>query len=796
MRTMIRTAVAVVGMAAMTSGVGCGGRVTVDEGAGQQRAALRRAASCEDLQAMLTADAIAKVNARVDEQIAEVRAWGPYGGPSYGGQPNGTGGAMGFPGDESGSAGAGTTEPPRDSAKAQSDTNTQVAGVDEADIVKTDGKHLFLLHGQTLQIIDAWPAASLAKGSEISIEGQPSEMFVHDGRAVVYSAVDGASVYEAANVTPKPQYDEYGYGYGGGAVDVGMGGMGGGYNGSQAPLTKVTVLRVDGAAPTIEAELYFEGNYLSSRRVGAEIRTVLEGGAHGPSLPGYPEWSGAGTTSEAIAAWERLRQTSIAAIRASKVSDWLPYTFVKRGDQVTASLARCDGYYVPTAGTTSYGLTQVQVLDETAPNDVRGVSIVGAAETVYSNASTMIVAAASYEAAAYASAWASRTTTAIPTARTHLHKFDLAANPGEPRYVASGTVVGTVNNQFSLDERDGYLRVATTEDRMFLGGSGGGDVPVGTGTAPSNPGVPSGGGGSGGGIAQDGGAADPAPPDPTPAPAPAPAPNSGPGSRPLDAPLGPSRVNHLFVLAEQDGELAVVGSAGELAPEERIYSARFVGNRGYLVTFRQVDPLFVIDLSVPTAPKVVGELKIPGFSEYMHPLDDGHLLTIGKDTTEDEWGGVQTNGLALQIFDVRQASAPRLLHKYVFSDPYGSSEASYDHKAFTYFADRKLLAFPYSSYDDMRGMKSSLEVFSIDTEAGIARLGSIDHSSLMSSAPQGYCSGYYGVDVRRGLFLDDYVYSISYGGVVVNQVNDLDHPVASLALSAPEGPAEYCAYGE
>lgn len=783
MRMTIRTAIAVLGVTAGACAFGCGGRTSGSgDPTGAGRVTLRRAQSCDELREMLAEDAIAKANARIDREIGWLRnGYGPsfdsgFGAPTVGaGDTAGSGGAAGGAG--------GAPVPPNEQASSHSDTNTQVVGVDEADIVKTDGEHLFLLHGQSFEVLDAWPAASLAKGAEVAIEGQPFEMFVDGGRAVVYSTVDGTPIYQAANVTPKPAYSDYGYGYGyatgaggaaGAAPDVGAPAPppGGGY-GSYAPLTKVTVLRLEAAGPVVDAELYFEGDYLSSRRVGDEIRTVLHGGAHGPVVPSYPDYAGGyQSTDDQIAAWEALRAKSIAAIRAAQTNEWLPYQFVKSAGVVTATTARCDEYYVPTAGSTRYGLTQLEVFDATAPTAVHGVSIVGDAETVYSNATALYVAAASYEEQAYTAASAQAIPAAIPMAKTHLHKFDLASSPGQPRYAASGTVVGTVKDQFSLDERDGFLRVATTEDRLFLG-TGGGDVAVGGAV------------GTGGGASVGGGTE----------PAPAPAPSPGAASEPLDAtPLGPTRVNHLFVLAENADELTVVGSAGDLAPEERIYSTRFVGDRGYVVTFRQVDPLFVIDLSVPTAPTVLAELKIPGFSEYMHPLDDGHLLTIGKDTVENQWGGVQTNGLALQIFDVRDAKAPKLVHKLTYADPSGSSAASYDHKAFTYFADRKLLAFPYVSYGyaNEYSMRSSLEVFSIDAEAGIAQLGSVDHSSLVGTAPNGYCGGYYGVEVRRGVFLDDFVYSISYGGVVVNAVADFEHPVASLALPAPVGPEAYC----
>ena len=106
--------------------------------------------------------------------------------------------------------------------------------------------------------------------------------------------------------------------------------------------------------------------------------------------------------------------------------------------------------------------------------------------------------------------------------------------------------------------------------------------------------------------------------------------------------------SYLTTLREQDGALSQVGRIGGLGKGERVYAVRFVGNTGYVVTFRQVDPLFVVDLAAPTAPKLLAALKIPGFSEYMHPLDDTHLLTIGRDASATG----RTQALQLQIFDV------------------------------------------------------------------------------------------------------------------------------------------------
>lgn len=798
MRT--RTALGLVILTSMAGVAACGGSVKGgnEEPVGIGRAALKRAMSCDDLLSMLQADAIAKENLRIDAMLADIgNSHGPQRGggnvdsdsswDDFAGGAGGSGGA-GAPsaGEDAGNGPGGADEKAAD----YSGTNTQVEGVDEADIVKTDGKNIYLVHGGRFSVLHAWPAAELSEASGIEIEGEPVEMFVEEGRALVYSVVNGDPIYEAAGIAPRGQY---GYGGSGPAIDIGArepdigpGGYPGAYGSTR--LLKITVLALDGTEPSVTAEHWFEGDYRSSRRVGAKVRTVLQGGAHGPSdLQYWPQDPSLSTPAAYKAAFEQLRNQNIAKIAATTLEDWLPYEMHRQGEDIVAKLPACESFYVPTAGTTEHGLVQIRSLDWTAPTQVHGISIVGRADQIYANESSMYLAATAWSQGYVHEARKHllpgvTDPIAVPIARTHVHKLDLTSNPNEPTYVASGTVTGTVLDQFSMDEHKGHLRIATTEDRMILSNSdGGGGSTVGVGDVPvgTDPGTVGSGGSQPAPIDEeaDGGSSEPFPGE---------VPQAAASVRTLSTPWPPSRVNRLFVLDQQGDQLATIGDVGELAPEERIYSARFVGDKGYLVTFRQVDPLFAIDLSQPTQPKVLGELKIPGFSNYMHPIDDGHLLTIGQDA------GV-TNGLSVQLFDVTNPVDPQLKFKHVFESAWGSSEAQHNHKAFTWYASRKLLAFPYVSYDHT-GMRSSLELISVDVNDGVAPFGSIDHSAFFADAPSGYCGGYYGVHVRRGLFLDDVVFSISYGGVMAHDLSDLETPVASLPLSAPSSSYPACGY--
>jgi len=665
---------------------------------------LERARDCSDLLSRLQADALVKMNDGIDQQLAWLDD--PYYGDMSGNATSGTatsgaGGGSASPVDGA-DDGGGATGP------NHSETNTQVDGVDEADIVKTDGNYLYVLHGDQLAIINALPASDMALASTTTIEGSPIEMFLADGRIVVYSRVNKNDL---SGSTGGGVDDYYGY----------------------EPFVKLTVLSQTGTTSAVERELYFEGNYNTSRRVDAHVRTVLSGGHHLPELQYYPEqlWNDYyedshgweywdyPTSATLKAAYQQLRAANTQVIAKATLSDFVPQRFEKIDGSLTELAPSCADYHVPPAGSTSYGITQIQTIDLEAPNDAPAeTQVVGWADTVYSNEGAMYLASTEWMD------WSTQqelaqSETLVSYNKTILHKFDLSEAPAAPSYQASGKISGSLVNQFALDEKDGKLRAATTDSQ-------------GSWSAWRS-------------------------------------------------------VNHLFVL-EQNGEaLNVIGSVEDLAEDEQIYSARFVGDRGYMVTFRQVDPLFVIDLAEPTAPKVMAELKIPGFSEYMHPIGDTHLLTIGRDGTDD--GQVLTP--ALQIFDVTDATAPKLTHKHVLAE--GQSEAQYNHKAFTFYGNT--LAIPFSSYswnwDDESANQATLQLFDIDVDAGITALGAIDHASLIEQDQLDYC--YYGPEMRRGVFIEDHIYSISTGGVKVNALSDLSE---TSALDLPDASYDYGCYGD
>ena len=244
--------------------------------------------------------------------------------------------------------------------------------------------------------------------------------------------------------------------------------------------------------------------------------------------------------------------------------------------------------------------------------------------------------------------------------------------------------------------------------------------------------------------------------------------------------------NNLYVL---NSTLGVVGSLEGLAPGEDIYSARFMGDRCYLVTFKKVDPLFVIDLEDPENPQVLGKLKIPGYSDYLHPYDENTLIGVGKETVEAEEGNFAWyQGVKVSLFDVSDVSDPKELAKYEIGDRGTDSPALYNHKAFLFSLRRNLLVIPVLEAEidssDYSGLVPSnargeyvyqgAYVFNISREGGIQLRGRVTHVD----DPQDFLkSGYWfesDLSVERSLYIEDVLYTFSFNLIKMNSLVDLN----------------------
>lgn len=214
--------------------------------------------------------------------------------------------------------------------------------------------------------------------------------------------------------------------------------------------------------------------------------------------------------------------------------------------------------------------------------------------------------------------------------------------------------------------------------------------------------------------------------------------------------------NNVFIL--DSDSLAITGAVERIAEGEAIYAARFIGNKGYVVTFEKVDPLFVLDLSDPSNPTIEGELKIPGYSTYLHPLDDNHLIGLGKDA-EDAGDFSWYQGLKLAVFDVTDTTSPTSLDDLIIGSRGSESEALTNHHAFTFDNESGILALPITLYEGGNGGSDSgdyqydgVHLYSVSAENGIETLAEIEVSDDWNSVERTLILG---DDNERGLFVLD-----------------------------------------
>ena len=285
--------------------------------------------------------------------------------------------------------------------------------------------------------------------------------------------------------------------------------------------------------------------------------------------------------------------------------------------------------------------------------------------------------------------------------KTTIHKIKI--DNGEITYESQGTVPGYVKNQFSLSEYDSHLRVATTVNGWMM--------------------------------------------------------------RPYLSSI--ESYNNVYVFNEN---LEIVGYIEDIAIGEEIYSVRFQGEKCYLVTFKQIDPFFVIDLKDPENPEILGELKIPGYSTYLHPYDENNVLGIGK----------EGNNIKISLFNVEDVSNPKELSTYQLQQKteeysWSYSTALYEHKAFLFDKIKNILIIPISI-----DYKESAYVFNI-TNNKISLKGIITHESEENKTEEeyepwesSYWKGDYGYSIKRSLFIEDVIYTISDSMIKMNDMDTLN----------------------
>jgi uncharacterized secreted protein with C-terminal beta-propeller domain len=255
--------------------------------------------------------------------------------------------------------------------------------------------------------------------------------------------------------------------------------------------------------------------------------------------------------------------------------------------------------------------------------------------------------------------------------------------------------------------------------------------------------------------------------------------------------------NNLYILDVKN--MRIVGNITGLAPGEWIYSARFIGNRCYLVTFKKTDPLFVIDIKNPSAPKVLGWLKIPGFSNYLHPYDETHLIGIGKDTIEAKEGDFAWyQGIKISLFDVSDPQNPKEVTKYIIGDRGSDSPVLHDHKALLFDPVRKILALPVlitqkdnpnaPPYEYGKPVWQGAYIFNVSLNQGLILIGRISHLNKTGNIAENldlrqyfvYNEDYF---IKRIIYINDAIYTISNRIVLINNLTNMTE-INNIALSA------------
>lgn len=566
-------------------------------------------------------------------------------------------------------------------AESASGTNNQVVGVDEADIVKTDGRYVYLSMNGALRIMEALNPKVI---SVTRMSGDVREMFIEGDRAVVYTA--------SGNRGRPCTY----------AYDCQFAGDG--------TATRITVFDIaDRAAPKQVRQIDFSGSLMAARRIGHAIHTVVsDNDAQATSYNTWPDGMDTCGNKEAFVRKE-FAKLKIENERKIRANVWFPTVKEKN-----VETPMCGGLLETSIkdGQAFTTVSSFDMFDDKTPAVT--ATIQSRPGAVFASTNTLYLSVV-HQKNASRGKWYSF----YPSVNevSEIHAFRIGETPKATQYMGSGIVPGHVLNQFAMDEWYGYLRVATSQGRV---------------------------------------------PD-------------------------PKTHSVLSILAPgKNGNLVRVGAIDNIAPGEDIRAVRFDEDRGYIVTFKKTDPLFVMDLYDPSKPAILGELKIPGFSTYIHRIDPDHLLSIGFDAN-DHGDFAYFDGVILQLFDVSKPTDPQLIHKEKIGTRGSSSEAATNHLAFNYFADRGLLAIPMTvcdgGSDGVNGNTlafSGLLVYNVDLDKGFTKLGGVDHGKRGANCGTWWSQA--NSLVKRSVFLDDLVYSIATDRLKVQRMTSFGNDLADIAL--------------
>ncbi|HEY9062099.1 MAG TPA: beta-propeller domain-containing protein [Pseudobacteroides sp.] len=615
-----------------------------------------------------------------------------------------TGMPTGIPVPVATAAPGGSATPNAPKSTDYSKVNSQVEGVDEADVVQTDGEYIYQVNKNKIVVAKAYPANNMEVVNTLSLSTDtsftPREMLLGKDKLIVIGTsyetikvnlptpVPSLSTILPA-VTPTP-----------GRVTPSIGLIAPPTN--YIPTYSVTTTRAFVLDITDKKDIKtirvvdVDGNYISSRKIDSVLYLVTN-----KSIYNYIQY---GDTDYAK---PRYRDSSLGD--SYKCVDYDNINYFP--EFIRPNYLNIAGFDVEDKG-----------------SKLNFTSYLGAGDKMYVSQNNIYIAETNYYS--YPVLLAKPAVGIMPmplynTQNTLIYKFSI--DKGVSSFKGKGEVPGTILNQYSMDESKGYFRIATTVGSVW---------------------------GTGDNISK----------------------------------------NNLYVM---DDNFKITGKIENIAPGEKIYSVRFMGDRGYMVTFKKVDPLFVFDLKDPNKPAILGELKIPGYSDYLHPYDENHVIGFGKDSIEsgsDQFAWYQ--GMKVAMFDITDVNNPKEKFKVLIGDRGTDSELLYNPKALLFSKSKNIMSFPVKLYEIPEEKKQDPSVtvstsmpeygkftyqgayvFNIDMEKGFILKGRITHLSDQELAQINSSQYYYSYNndsfINRIMYIDDVLYTLSNNKIKASNMGDL-----------------------
>lgn len=518
-------------------------------------------------------------------------------------------------------------------SKEFSTTNVQVENVDEADIVKTDGEYIyyitnnkvFIIKADTLEIVN-----TINENMDQELKRKsfsPHEIFINKNFLVILGN-------EFEHQETKTRTEEISITEELAVKDV--------INVRSYRQAKAMVYNIsDKRNPILIREVELAGDYSNSRMIGNYVYFISTQNAY------YTD--------------------------QMKDEEILPYY----KDSASLSERKTINYtdIVYFNDTKNHNFTIIAGFDITNQEDISIETFFGAGDTIYASEHNLYLAKVTYDEKYY-----------IPDKST-IYKFNL--RDGQIILQCKAEIKGNLDSQFSMDEYNGNLRIATTAYDE-----------------------------------QD------------------------------------ETINQLYIL---DENLKQIGKLENLAKGEEIYAVRFIGKIGYIVTFEQIDPLFVIDLSDPTNPQVKGELKIPGYSSYLHPYDENHIIGIGYNTKVTKYGSVTNTNMKMSMFDVSDLENPKEMFSVDIGEKNVYSEVIYNHKALFYHKNRNLIGFPATiRRNNANKDTNNFVLYQIDLEKGFIEYGNIEQKIN------------YKTNINRAIYIDNILYTLAESKMVSYNLDNME----------------------